>query len=169
MHRFFIALALLLTLLARPSLADSSEESQVIAWLESQNCRLSSGELLDLALTDDGVSPRDVRDAAQGLVDAGRVRRDRENAFVLVSGPLCSGTAVEEMTARPGSPEAVLISLFEAANCFLSQRDAVQKAREAGLSMDDIDAAGEAIGAQGGFLSTEAGLRLVIGAVCGAS
>jgi hypothetical protein len=73
------------------------------------------------------------------------------------------------MTAPLGSPEAVLISLFEAADCFLSQRDAVQRARAAGLSMDDIDAAGEAIGAQGGFLSTEAGLRLVIGAVCGAS
>ena len=51
----------------------------------------------------------------------------------------------------------------------MTQRAAVEQARAAGMSMGDLNQAGEAIEDAGGFIDTAEGLKLVIGDVCSPS
>ena len=170
---FARALALMVAAACLTPLSAALAEEQVtaqdtlIGWLEESDCSLSFDDVVERSLSVEGFAPIDMKDAMDELTRDGSVRRDVNQAFVLVTGARCTGTEVAAPDIIDGSPEEVLVTVLEQNGCEMSQRALFEAALAQGLTRGDIDSAGEGLFSQGALAVGESGLKLTIGTVCG--
>ena len=147
--------------------APDTAEDVLVGWLEENDCSLAFDDYIDRSLSVEGFAPIDMKDAMDSMIAEGTLRRDVNGNLVLVSGDRCEGTAVVEPEILSGTPEEIIVAIFEENGCDISPRTLIQTAMAQGLTRADIDEAGEGLDDQGAFVNSETGLRLVIGPVCG--
>lgn len=146
--------------------APDTAEDMLVGWLEDIDCSLTFDDYIDRSLSVEGFSPIDMKNAMDSMIEEGGLRRDVDGNLVLVSGNLCEGTAVAEPEILTGTPEQILVTIFEENGCDISPRTLIETAMAQGLTRADIDEAGEGLDDQGAFVNSEVGLQLVIGPVC---
>ena len=147
--------------------APDTAEDVLVGWLEDNDCSLTFDDYIDRSLSVEGFAPIDMKNAMDSMIEEGGLRRDVDGNLVLVSGNLCEGTAVAEPEILTGTPEQILVTIFEENGCDISPRTLIETAMAQGLTRADIDEAGEGLDDQGAFVNSEVGLQLVIGPVCG--
>ena len=147
--------------------APDTAEDVLVGWLEDNDCSLTFDDYVERSLSVEGFAPIDMKEAMDTMIAERRLRRDVDGNLVLVSGDRCEGTAVAEPEILTGTPEDILMAIFEENGCDISPRTLIETAMAQGLTRADIDAAGEGLDDQGAFVNSGAGLRLVIGPVCG--
>ena len=86
-----------------------------------------------------------MKDAMDSMIAEGTLRRDVNGNLVLVSGDRCEGTAVAEPEILSGTPEEILVAIFEENGCDISPRTLIETAMAQGLTRADIDEAGEGL------------------------
>ena len=103
--------------------APDTAEDVLVGWLEENECSLTFNDYIDRSLSVEGFAPIDMKDAMDSMIDEGRLRRDVDGNLVLVSGDRCEGTAVAEPEILTGTPEEILVAIFEENGCDISPRN----------------------------------------------